>query len=124
MIDLFREEGFPQDIHISTLNLSQGFSWPGQQFYLFTTRELYSRVRLHKPGKFDQRSVSFREQLAIKKGDYVVHSDHGIGLFEGLDKIKAYGKIRECLTLSYQDGDKLYVPMEKMGQVQKYSSSI
>ena len=123
MKDLFAEEGFPQSIHIFTKNLSEGFSWPQKQLYLFTTRELYSRVRALKPSSLEKRTVSFREQLSIKKGDYVVHTDYGIGIFEGLDKIRAYGKIRECLTLSYQDGDKLYVPLEKMDQVQKYSSS-
>ncbi|RQW03720.1 DEAD/DEAH box helicase, partial [candidate division KSB1 bacterium] len=123
MQELFREEGFPQSIHISTLNLSRGFSWPARCLYVFTTRELYSRVRMHKLNPMEKRSVSFREQLTIKKGDYVVHIDHGIGIFGGLEKIAAYGKVRECLTLFYQDGDKLFVPLEKMDQVQKYSSA-
>lgn len=123
MRELFVEEEFPQDIHIEMLSLSQGFSWPTQRIFAFTTRELYSRVRIHKLNRVEKRSVSFREELSIKRGDYVVHIDHGVAVFEGLEKIKAYGKIRECLTLSYQDGDKLYVPLEKMDQVQKYSSS-
>jgi transcription-repair coupling factor (superfamily II helicase) len=123
MQELFLEENFPQDIHIETLNLSQGFSWPTRGIFAFTTRELYSRVRIHKLNRVEKRSVSFREELSIKRGDYVVHIDHGVAVFEGLEKIEAYGKIRECLTLSYQDGDKLYVPLEKMDQVQKYSSS-
>ncbi len=121
--ELFVEESFPQNIHIFTLSLSQGFSWPSQAIFAFTTRELYSRVRVHKLNRVEKRSVSFREQLSINRGDYVVHIDHGVAVFEGLEKIRAYGKIRECLTLAYEDGDKLYVPLEKMDQVQKYSSS-
>lgn len=123
MKELLKEESFPQDIHIFTFNISQGFSWPNRGVYLFTTRELYGRVRLHRPSGIEKRSVSFREQLSIKRGDYVVHDEYGIGQFDGLEKIKAYGKDRECLTLTYQDGDKLYVPLEKMDQVQKYSST-
>ncbi|MBN1479848.1 transcription-repair coupling factor [candidate division KSB1 bacterium] len=123
MCELLREESFPQDIHIFTFNLSHGFSWPEKGVYLFTVRELYDRVRLHKPNQIEKRSMSFREQLSIKRGDYVVHDDYGIGQFEGLEKIKAYGKVQECLALTYQDSDKLYVPLEKMAQVQKYSSA-
>ncbi|MBN1560080.1 transcription-repair coupling factor [candidate division KSB1 bacterium] len=123
MIELFREEGFPPLIHICTLNLSHGFSWPAKNLHVFTTRELYSRIRMHALSPVQRGSVSFRERLSIKKGDYVVHNDYGVGSFGGLEKIKAYGKVRECLTLFYQDGDKLYVPLEKMDQVQKYSSA-
>ncbi len=121
--ELLAQEGYPQTVHIVTLNLSAGFSWPEKQLFLYTSRELYSRVRLPKLDKMDKRAVTFREQLAIHKGDYVVHTDYGIGEFLGLEQIKAYGKIRECLAIQYQDGDKLYVPLEKMDQVQKYSSS-
>ena len=121
--ELLFQEGYPQNIHISTINLSGGFSWPEKQVFLYTARELYSRVRLPKLDKMDKRAVTFREQLSIHKGDYVVHTDYGIGEFLGLEQIKAYGKIRECLAIQYQNNDKVYVPLEKMDQVQKYSSS-
>ncbi len=119
--DLFEEEHFPPFIHISTLNISAGLLWPDSNLFLYTARELYSRVRMSKLDLLERRSVALSEASAFRNGDYVVHQDYGIGIFRGLEKIKAYGRITECLTIEYQDGDKVFVPLEKMDQVQKYS---
>ncbi len=121
--ELFRQEGLPQSIDISALRLSRGFAWPKAQFYVFTNSEIYSRIRLTRIDRLGKRTVSFREQLSIHKGDYVVHEEYGIGVFRNVEKITAYGKIQECLKIEYQDGDLLFVPLEKMDQIQKYSSS-
>lgn len=116
------EEGFPETVRASHLNLSSGFLCPSLACYVYTTHDLYNRVRLVKTDRLESRNVSFRELTELKRGDFVVHSDFGIGLYRGLKRIHAYGKERECLELEYRDGDKLYVPMEKMDCVQKYSS--
>lgn len=121
--ELFSQEGFPQNIDISTLGIAQGICWPEANLYVYTNREIYSRVRLAKIDRFDKRTVSFREQLSIHKGDYVVHEEFGIGVFVAVEKISAYGITQECLKIEYQDGDLLYVPLEKMAQIQKYASS-
>lgn len=121
--ELFSQEGFPQNINISTLAITQGISWPDANLYVYTNREIYSRVRLAKIDRFDKRTVSFREQLSIHKGDYVVHEEFGLGVFVAVEKITAYGTTQECLKIEYQDGDLLFVPLEKMDQIQKYSSS-
>ncbi len=121
LADVLNEAHF-KNIRLSVLSISSGFSWLDKDFYLFTNRELYSRVRSPKLDKIEHRRFSLRQQLSINKGDYVVHTDHGIGIFRGLDMIRVYGKERECLVIEYKDEDKLYVPLEKMHQVQKYSS--
>ncbi|MDZ7725505.1 MAG: CarD family transcriptional regulator [candidate division KSB1 bacterium] len=119
--DLFEQEEFPP-LDFKTLNVARGFHWPDEGVYVYTNREIYSRIRFPKPDKLDKRQIALRQQLQINKGDYIVHEEHGIGLFKGLTMIKAYGKERECLVVEYKDQDKLYVPLEKMDQVQKYSS--
>ena len=109
-------------IRVETFSLSEGFQWPEEHLYIYTERELYGRVRLHKPDKASQRVVSFADLVKLHEGDYVVHIEYGVGIFQGLKQIDAYGRSRECLQIEYADGDKLYVPLEKMDQVQKYSS--
>lgn len=60
----------------------------------------------------------------LKPGDYVVHVDHGIGQFQGLQQIAVSTEIkREFMLLTYADGAKLFVPVERLDLVQKYSSS-
>jgi len=110
------------DIAVETLNLSEGFQWPGEHLFLYTDRELYGRIRLRKQDKASRRMVSFADLLKLQEGDYVVHIEYGVGIFQGLKQIEAYGRTRECIQIEYANGDKLYVPLEKMDQVQKYSS--
>ncbi|HOT95902.1 MAG TPA: transcription-repair coupling factor [bacterium] len=119
--DLLTREAM-HDIHVETLNLSEGFQWPEQHLYLYTDRELYGRVRLGKADKASRRAVSFAEMLKLQEGDFVVHVEFGVGIFRGLKPIDAYGRVRECMQIEYAGGDMLYVPLEKMDQVQKYSS--
>ncbi|MFH1691751.1 MAG: transcription-repair coupling factor [Candidatus Omnitrophota bacterium] len=58
----------------------------------------------------------------IKKGDYVVHPQHGIGIFLGTEKIELKDGLRQHMIIQYAAGDKLFVPLEQMHLVQKYIS--
>jgi len=119
--DLFVEEKIPEIVKTVLLNISEGFQWPAKRLFLYSNKELYSREKLPRPDWIEKRKVALRDLSTIQIGDYVVHNDYGIGIFRGLKKINAYGKERECLILEYQDNDILYVPLEKMDLVQKYS---
>ena len=68
-----------------------------------------------------RQGVPIRELSALHPGDFVVHVDYGVGRYRGLEKIAVMGAERECLSLVYQDGDKVFVPVDKMERVQKYS---
>jgi transcription-repair coupling factor (superfamily II helicase) len=56
----------------------------------------------------------------LKAGDLIVHTDHGIGRYGGLQKLAVEGVRNDFLVLVYHDGDKLYLPVDRMGMVQKY----
>ncbi len=120
--DLFAEESFPEGILVEKLNLSDGFLWPESGLAVYTDKNIYGRQRLPKAGKMATRKISFNDFAAMKNGDFVVHADYGIGIYRGLKRIKAYDRERECLVIEYRDGDIVYVPLEKMDCVQKYSS--
>ncbi len=116
------DEAFPANVHVGTMDLSEGFHWPDEKLYVYTNQEIFDRKRLSKLDSLETRKVSFRELLQYKPGDYVVHTDYGIGIYRGLEHIRAYNRERECLIIEYKDKDILYVPLEKMDCVQKYSS--
>lgn len=66
----------------------------------------------------------FAEQLAsIRPGDYLVHSTHGIGVFEGIQTINQSGQDSDYVVINYADNDKVYVPVYKLNLIQKYASS-
>ncbi|MBM4395429.1 MAG: transcription-repair coupling factor [Deltaproteobacteria bacterium] len=64
-----------------------------------------------------RRLEDFRE---LDPGDLVIHRDHGVGRFEGLREVGADGRTTECLVLSYRNGDRLYVPVDRAGSIEKY----
>jgi transcription-repair coupling factor (superfamily II helicase) len=116
------DENFLSHVRINTIDLAEGFLWPEEHLYIYTNQEIFDRKRLSKLDSLETRSVSFRELLEYKPGDFVVHTDYGIGIYRGLKHIHAYNRERECLIIEYKDNDVLYVPLEKMDCVQKYSS--
>ena len=119
---ILEQEDFQDQLVVETANISGGFYWPNQNLYVFTNRELYSKAKPKVIDKLEARKISLKDYISLNYGDFVVHTDYGIGIYRGLKKITAYGKERECITIEYKDRDNLYVPLEKMDLVQKYSS--
>lgn len=59
----------------------------------------------------------------LKKGDYVVHIQHGIGIYNGIVPIEKNGMIRDYIQINYQKNDKVYIPVEKINTIYKYSDA-
>lgn len=120
--ELFADYALTEEtIKITGLNLNRGFELPEDGIYVYTDHEFYGRVRRQVRRKRFKDGLTLRQLKALSAGDFVVHADHGIGRFLGLEKISVHGHERECLLLGYRDGDKLYVPLDKMDRVQKYT---
>lgn len=122
--DLFEERDFNfPDLHVITAGLHGGFQLPQRGLAVYTDHEFYGRVRrVRQRRRRFKEGLTFRQLKTLMRGDFVVHVDHGIGVYQGLQKIKTGEYERECLAIQYQDQDKLFVPLEKMDRVQKYSS--
>ena len=99
----------------------QGFDLPSSGLAVYTDGNLFGRtLRRRGQGRY-RLGVPIRELSSLRRGDFIVHADHGRGKYLGLEKISVKGVERECLAVLYQDEDKLYVPVDKMERVQKYS---
>jgi len=104
--------------------LSEGFVWPDAGIRVLTDREIFGE-RLLKgtfraiPAEGIDRSLL----VELVPGDFVVHENHGIGIYGGLKRMKISGAEQEYMLIQYDGDDRLYVPLSQMGLVQKYSSS-
>ena len=130
--DIFRERDvrFDHD-HLIVGPLSAGFEIPMLSATYFTESDVFgvssaaegqpsaSRPARQRRSKLGAFISDFRD---LKPGDYVVHVDHGIGRFEGLQTITAQGSEREFMLLFYAEDAKLFVPVERMDLVSRYSS--
>jgi transcription-repair coupling factor (superfamily II helicase) len=106
-------------------NLHSGYYLPAINLRVLTGQDLFdeSDVGLGpKKSKASQRHLFISDFRDLKPGDYVVHVDHGIGLFNGLKTIGMQEGAKEFALLTYQDDARLYVPVERLDLIQKYSS--
>lgn len=101
-------------------NLGGGFVAPDLGFALVTDAELFGVRRLRLPQKRFREGAPIATVLDLKPGDYVVHIQHGIGVFRGLVKRDSGGVEKEFLFIEYQPPDKLFVPADQLDRVQKY----
>ncbi|MGH9447457.1 MAG: CarD family transcriptional regulator, partial [Terriglobia bacterium] len=111
-------------LHIAPGNLSEGVNFPDVGLALIGEDNLFGASAWGVAPPHEKSAVSrFISDLSdLKAGDYVVHVDHGIGLYQGLRQIEADGKQRDFMLLTYQDDAKLYVPLERLDLVDKYRS--
>ncbi|MDX2128705.1 MAG: transcription-repair coupling factor [Chloroherpetonaceae bacterium] len=90
---------------------------------LYTEFDIFGKLHAHKlRRKRKIRPISLRELRALKVGDFIVHEDYGIGVFMGLEKVKVAGSQQECVLVHYEKGDKLYVNIQNLHLLSKYSS--
>ena len=104
-------------------NISEGFRLPDADFQIYSEADVFEEER-RAPERRRSASKAFLSDLRdLKVGDYVVHVDHGIGIFVGLKKIGIGDNEQEFLELRYAGEDKLFVPVERLDLVQKYTGA-
>lgn len=101
--------------------LSAGFDLPGATFALITHGRLMAVKAKKKKHSKNSKEISNLSELSL--GDYVVHSAHGIGVFEGIHKLEMNGIVKDYIKVRYARGDTLYVPVTQLDMVSKYIGS-
>lgn len=109
----------PGNIAVHAGKLSEGFEIPSARLVVFSEPEIYGR-RLHDRRKPRRRAAKTLADLDLNPGDYVVHLNHGIGRYLGITLLEIGGVKREYLQVKYSGEDKLYVPTDQLGMIQKY----
>ena len=92
-------------------NLNTGFISTSSKIACFTDHQIFDRIHLaNEQPKFNKKkALTLKELKSLQTGDYVVHIDHGIARFAGLDKVLRNGNQQEVVRLVYRDDDLLYV---------------
>ena len=104
--------------------MHNGFELPEDKFALLTERELFNKLTKRAPRN---QKISNAERLKsyteLAVGDYVVHVNHGVGVYQGMETLEIGGIHQDYMSIHYQDGGNLFVPVSQIKLVQKYVSS-
>jgi transcription-repair coupling factor (superfamily II helicase) len=108
-------------LHVVIGDLIEGFASADENVAVFTEHDLFGKRTLKtKPGR-SQVGVASLSQL--RTGDYVVHLVHGIGRYLGLARLKMRDVPAEFVQIEYQKGDKLYLPVHRLSEIERYSAA-
>ena len=101
------------------MTLSHGFVWPAAKLVLIADTDIYGAGYRKAKSRRNagEKIAAFTD---LKVGDYVVHEDHGVGIYQGTVRLQSEGTYRDYLLIQYQGSDKLYVPVEQLERVQRY----
>ncbi len=100
-------------------SLSSGYSFPREKISIFTYSKVYqSKARRRNSGFRARDTIHSLDEL--KKGDYIVHAVHGIGIFDGVTQLEANKIIKDYIKIKYAKSDVLYVPVTQLDLVSKY----
>jgi transcription-repair coupling factor (superfamily II helicase) len=106
-----------------TVEFSEGFIDKENKTLVYTDHQIferYHRFRLKEGFKKSKEALTIKEIMSLQPGDYVVHIDHGVGQFAGLQKIDVNGKEQEAIRLTYKGGDTLYVSIHSLHRISKF----
>jgi transcription-repair coupling factor (superfamily II helicase) len=116
----------PPGFQLGVAPLAHGFAVPAEGWAIVTEAELYAGVVRRRVRAAEKRSSvegMLRDLSELKVGDPVVHEQHGIGRYMGLETLDLEDGKNEFLLLQYEGGDKLYVPVAQLGVIGRYSGA-
>lgn len=112
-------------IFITPGTLKAGFEYEGNKFAIISDREIYGVSK--KRSKTDRKKQRKKETTLtfgdLNEGDFVVHENYGIGQYLGVEQLNIQGIRKDYLKIQYKGKDRLYLPIEQMGMIQKFIGS-
>ncbi|MDR1668227.1 MAG: transcription-repair coupling factor [Bacteroidales bacterium] len=102
--------------------LHEGFIDHDLRICLYTDHQIFERYHKYRiRNSFVQsKSITMKELQDLHPGDFIVHVDHGVGIFGGLEKMEVNGKTQECIRMVYRDNDVLYVNIHNLHKVSRF----
>ncbi|RYY65206.1 MAG: transcription-repair coupling factor, partial [Chitinophagaceae bacterium] len=105
------------------VSIHEGFIDEDLKLVCYTDHQVFQRYHKYKVKQAfsKNKALTLKTLRELQPGDYVSHIDHGVGVYSGLQKIEANGKMQEAVRIQYKDGDLLYVNISSLHKISKYS---
>lgn len=109
------------EIMVTYGNLRGGFEYPMLKFCIISESDIFgqSKVRKKKKRKYEGRAIADFNDISV--GDFVVHENHGLGVYKGIEKVTVEGVEKDYIKIEYAGGSNLYVNVSQLERIQKYA---
>ena len=114
----------PGEILVIHGSLHRGFEYPLLKFVVITEGDMFGAEKKKKRRKktaYEGKKIQSFSELSV--GDYVVHEDHGVGIYRGIEKIEQDHVVKDYMKIEYGDGGNLYLPATRLEGIQKYAGA-
>lgn len=117
-------ELLPGEVMIGKGTLRKGFEYPNLRFVVMTEGDIFGGVKKKRKKRVKRyEGAAIHSFNDLKIGDYVVHENHGLGFYEGIEKIEVDHITKDYLKVAYAGGSNLYIPATSLEVLQKYAGS-
>lgn len=114
----------PGEIMVAYGSLHRGFEYPLLKFVYITEGDMFGAEKKKKRRKktnYQGKAIQSFTELSV--GDYVVHEEHGLGIYKGIEKVERDKIIKDYIKIEYGDGGNLYLPATRLESIQKYAGA-
>ena len=112
----------PGEILVAYGHVAEGYEYPMLKFMVIAESDIFGRKKKKKRRKtYDGQKIQDFAELHV--GDYVVHENHGIGIYQGIEKIQVEKVAKDYMKISYAAGGTLYIPATQLDMIQKYAGA-
>ena len=114
----------PGEILVTYGNLHRGFEYPLLKFVFITEGDMFGVEKKRKRRKktnYQGKAIQSFTELSV--GDYVVHEEHGLGIYKGIEKVERDKVIKDYIKIEYGDAGNLYLPATRLESIQKYAGA-
>ena len=99
----------------------QGYEYPILQFAVITDTDIFGEEKKKKKRHRPYEGEKIQQFTDLSVGDYVVHENHGLGIYKGIEKIEVDRKVKDYIKIEYAGGSNLYILATQLDQIQKYA---
>ena len=120
---IFELTDAPERLNLCRGDIVSGFEFEAGGLVCLTEHEVFARRPRPKVARRFREGVALSSYTALKQGDFVVHTDYGVGRYHGFKTLEVDGKPCDTLEIRYVDDDKVFVPIEAFNRVRKFTGS-
>ena len=113
----------PGEIMVTGGKLKRGFEYPRLKFVVLTETDIFGSEKKKKKNRhrYEGERINSFSELSI--GDYVVHENHGLGIYRGIEKVEINKTVKDYIKIEYAKGGNLYILATQLDLIQKYAGS-